>query len=111
LREIAQALWSWGFRSLGFSASIRESVATALPITVMRHFMNTLEVHPELHVREQHPRPEFATCHECYRSFRLKSADRFCLQLCHRCFESVRHGCEKVVRVHIKVLPHKPALL
>jgi hypothetical protein len=111
LREIAQALWSWGFKSFGFSASIHESVATALPIMVVRHFMNTLEVRPELHVQEQHQRPEFATCDECYRSFRPKTEDQFCLQLCDRCFESVRHASEKVVSVHIKVLPHKSALL
>jgi hypothetical protein len=73
--------------------------------------MNTLEVHPEIHVQEQHQRPEFATCHECHRSFRPKSEDQFCLQLCDSCFESVQHACEKVVSVHVKVLPHKPIFL
>lgn len=73
--------------------------------------MKTLEVHPEIHVQEQHQRPEFATCRECYGSFRPKSEDQFWLQLCNRCFESVQHACEKVVSVRVKVLPNKAVFL
>ena len=73
--------------------------------------MSTIEVHPEIHIQEQHQRPEFATCHECYRSFRPKSEDQFCLQLCDSCFDSLRHHREKAISIHVKAVPHKPVCL
>lgn len=64
--------------------------------------MIALEVHPEIHVRELHERPAFSTCHECHRSFRPKSEDQLCLELCDSCFDALRQPREPVVTVHVK---------
>ena len=71
--------------------------------------MITLGAHPEVHVIEQQPRPVYATCHECHRSFRPKSEDQLSLEVCDSCFDKLRQGSEPIASVHVKVLPrHKP---
>jgi hypothetical protein len=64
--------------------------------------MITLEIHPEIHVRELHERPEFSTCYECHRSFHAKNEDQFCLELCDHCFDNLRHLREPILSVHVK---------
>jgi hypothetical protein len=73
--------------------------------------MITLEVHPEVHVREQFERPEYCTCFECHRSFRAKSEEQLASGLCAHCFDAARHCTEPVLSVHVKVLPRKPLIL
>jgi hypothetical protein len=73
--------------------------------------MITLEVHPEVHVREQFQRPEFSTCFECHRSFRAKSDEQLALGLCAHCFDAALHISEPIFSVHVKVLPRKPVVL
>lgn len=73
--------------------------------------MTMLEVHPEVHAREQHQRQDYSTCYECHRSFRAKSEDQHCLELCDTCFDALRHLREPVISVHIKVRPHAPVIL
>jgi len=70
--------------------------------------MSALEVHPEIHARELREHPAFSTCHECHRSFRAKSEDQLCLELCDSCFDTMRQPCEPVVRVHVKARPCRP---
>ena len=73
--------------------------------------MITLEVHPEIHTREQHQLPEYSTCYECHRSFHAKSEDQLSMSLCDHCFDVVRHGSEPVVSIHVKVRPRPHSLL
>jgi hypothetical protein len=73
--------------------------------------MIVTEVHPEVHAREQHQRPDYSTCYECHRSFRAKSEDQNCLELCDTCFDALRHFQEPAISVHIKVRPHGPVIL
>ena len=73
--------------------------------------MITLEVHPEIHTREQQQRPEYSTCYECHRSFHAKSEDQLSMSLCDHCFDVVRHGSEPVVSIHVKVRPRSHSLL
>jgi len=68
--------------------------------------MITLEVHPEIHAREQRQRPEFSTCYECHRTFRAKSEDQLCLELCDSCLEDLRSLREPVISVHVRARPH-----
>ena len=68
--------------------------------------MITLEVHPEIQAREQRQRPEFSTCYECHRTFRAKSEDQLCLELCDSCLEDLRSLREPVISVHVKARPH-----
>jgi hypothetical protein len=68
-------------------------------------FMNTLEVHPEIHVREQRQRPAFSTCYECHHTFHAKSEDQLCLELCDSCFEALRSLREPVISIHVKPRP------
>jgi len=65
--------------------------------------MTMLEVHPEIHVTEQQPRPTYATCHECDRSFRPQSEDQLSLELCDSCFDALRHPGERLHSVSVKV--------
>jgi len=64
--------------------------------------MNTLEVHPEIQVREQHQHPAYSTCYECHHTFHAKSEDQLCLELCDSCFEDLRSLREPVISIHIK---------
>jgi protein-arginine kinase activator protein McsA len=73
--------------------------------------MISLEVHPEVQVREQFQRPERSTCFECHRSFRAKSEDQLSLGLCAHCFDTARHITEPILSIHVKVLPRKPLVL
>jgi len=73
--------------------------------------MITLEVHPEVHTREQHQQPEYSTCFECHRSFHAKSEDQFSIGLCDTCFDAARHISEPIVSVHVKAHPHRPPIL
>ena len=52
--------------------------------------MNTLEVHPEIHVKEQRQHPAYSTGCECHHTFHAKSEDQLCLELCDSCFEALR---------------------
>jgi len=63
--------------------------------------MITLEVHPEIQVQELRERPAFSTCYECHRSFRAKSEDQLCLELCDQCFDLLRHLGEPVISMHV----------
>ena len=71
--------------------------------------MNTLEVHPEIQVREQRQQPAYSTCYECHHTFHAKSEDQFCLQLCDTCFEALRSLREPVISVHVKARPRHTA--
>jgi uncharacterized UBP type Zn finger protein len=73
--------------------------------------MIALEVHPEIHARELRERPAFSTCYECHRSFRAKSEDQLCLQLCDACFDAMRQPHEPVISVHVKPRPCRPLSL
>jgi hypothetical protein len=64
--------------------------------------MNTLEIHPEIHVSEQRQRPAYSTCYECQHTFHAKSEDQLCLELCDSCFEALRSLREPVISIHIK---------
>ena len=70
--------------------------------------MIALEVHPEIHVRELRERPAFSTCYECHRSFRAKSEDQLCLELCDSCFDAMRQPYEPVISVHVKPRSFRP---
>jgi hypothetical protein len=67
--------------------------------------MNTLEVHPEIQVREQRQLPAYSTCYECHHTFHAKSEDQLCLKLCDSCFEALRSLREPVISVHVKAHP------
>ena len=67
--------------------------------------MVTLEVHPEIHIREQLERPGYSTCHECRRTFHAKSEDQFSLTLCDVCFEDLRSLREPIISIHVKPRP------
>ena len=71
--------------------------------------MIELEVHPEIEVREQRQRPGYSTCYECHRTFRAKSEDQLCLELCDACFDMVRHLREPIISIHVKARAHKAA--
>jgi len=71
--------------------------------------MITLEVRPEIHVQKQHQRPKYSTCYECQRSFRARSEDQLCLELCDDCFDALRHMREPILSIHVKARPHGPA--
>jgi len=73
--------------------------------------MITLEVHPEVHVREQLQRSEYGTCFECHRSFRATTEEQLNLGLCDHCVDVARHISEPVLSIHVKVLPRKPIVL
>lgn len=73
--------------------------------------MISLEVHPEVHVREQIELPEYSTCFECHRSYRAKTEEQLALGLCNHCFDKAHHLTDSVVSVHVKVLPRKPLTL
>jgi hypothetical protein len=64
--------------------------------------MNTLEVHPEIHVRAERQHPAYSTCYECHHTFHAKSEDQLCLELCDSCFEDLRSLREPVISIHIK---------
>ena len=70
--------------------------------------MIALEVHPEIHVRELRERPAFSTCYGCHRSFRAKSADQLCLELCDSRFDAVRQLREPMMSVRVKPRPGRP---
>ena len=67
--------------------------------------MITLEVYPEIPVEKQRERPEFSTCYECHRTFRAKTEDQLCLELCNSCFEDLRSLREPIISVHVKPRP------
>jgi hypothetical protein len=64
--------------------------------------MNTLEVHPEIQVREQRRHPACSTCYECHLTFHAKSEDQLCLELCDSCFEDLRLLREPAISIRIK---------
>jgi len=61
-----------------------------------------IEVHPEVHTNEQTLHERICTCHQCHRSFRAKSEDQFCLQLCNDCFAAHMNLSEPTISVHVK---------
>lgn len=67
--------------------------------------MITLEVHPEIHAKEQRQRPAYSTCRECHRTFHAMSEDQLCLELCDPCLEGLRSLREPVISVHVKPRP------
>ena len=68
--------------------------------------MNTLEIHPEIHVREQRQRLAYSTCYESHHTFHAKSEDQLCLELCDSHFEALRSLREPVISIHVKPRPH-----
>ena len=70
-----------------------------------------IEVHPEIRAQKQTEHQEVSTCHQCHRSFRAKSEDQFCLQLCNDCFDAHLNQREPVVSVRVKARPRRPAAL
>jgi hypothetical protein len=77
----------------------------AYAYTCRGDFMNTLQVHPEIHVREQRQRPAYSTCYECHHTFYAKSEDQLCLELCDSCFDALRSLREPVISIHVKPQP------
>lgn len=73
--------------------------------------MITLEVRPEIHIRELRERPSFSTCSACHRSFHAKSDDQLCLSLCEHCLDTLQNQREAVVSVHVRPRPKRPASL
>ena len=71
--------------------------------------MVTLEVHPEIHFREQLERPAYSTCHECHRTFHAKSEDQLSLTLCDSCFEDLRSLREPTISIRVKPRPRRVA--
>ena len=69
--------------------------------------MVTLEVHPEIHIREQLERPAYSTCHECRRTFHAKSEDQLSLTLCDVCLEDLRSLREPTISIHVKPRPRR----
>ena len=73
--------------------------------------MITLEVHPEIHVREIHdqatPPQEFFHLSRVPPSFHAKSEDQFCLELCDSCFDNLRYLREPILSVHVKPRSHR----
>jgi len=65
-----------------------------------------IEVHPEVHATEKTHHEQICTCHQCHRSFRAKSEDQYCMQLCNQCFEAHTHLREPIISIHIKARPH-----
>src|SRR5215475_12984239 len=95
-------LAQWTFDSQDKSFRFSETLGTELVRCV--HFliwgeytMITLEAYPEIHVEEQHQRPEYSTCYECHRTFHAKSEDQLCLELCDSCFEDLRSLREPII--------------
>jgi hypothetical protein len=68
--------------------------------------MNTLEVHPEIRVREQRQHPAYSTCYECHHTIHAKSEAQLCLELCDSCLEALRSLREPVISIHVKPRPH-----
>ena len=64
--------------------------------TVLAH----VEVKPEL--------PSLATCSECQRSFRPRSEEQSCLELCDNCYEEFKYPHERVISVHVHARPSRP---
>jgi len=69
-----------------------------------------IEVHPEVHANEQTHHEKICTCHQCHRSFRAKTEDQFCMQLCHDCFEAHMNLREPVISVRVKARPRGPVV-
>ena len=44
-------------------------------------------------------------------SFRAKSEDQLCLELCDSCFDAMRQPHEPVISVHVKPRPCRPLSL
>jgi len=66
-----------------------------------------IEVHPEVHAQEKTLHEKVCTCHQCHRSFRAKSEDQYCLQLCDHCFTAHLNLREPVISVHVKCRPNR----
>jgi hypothetical protein len=105
-----QNFWGYSRRMLQMRAlSPFPATRTNVPIwhltcayTYGGDIMNTLEVHPEIHVSEQRQRPAYSTCYECHHTFQAKSEDQLSLELCDSCFEALRSLREPVISIHVK---------
>jgi hypothetical protein len=64
--------------------------------TVLAH----VEVKPEL--------PSTATCVECQRTYRPRSQEQACLELCDTCYEEFKYPHERVISVHVHAHPSRP---
>jgi hypothetical protein len=64
------------------------------------------------HVEVQRELPQLSTCVECHRSYRPRSEDQACMDLCEECFESAKYPGERVVSVKVRprVEPRKSDL-
>jgi hypothetical protein len=69
-----------------------------------------IEVHPEIHASETTQHEKICTCHQCHHSFRARSEDQFCLQLCNECFTAHMNLREPVISVHVKARPRRPVV-
>src|SRR5262249_53422765 len=92
-----------GDKSFRFNKAV--AVQTGIPRAPCRKgelTMVTLEVHPEVHAREQRQLPAYSTCHECHHTFHARSEDQLSLTLCDSCFEDLRSLHEPIISVHVK---------
>jgi len=71
--------------------------------------MITVEVQPEVRVREQRQGQTYSTCRECRHTFYPKNEDQKCLELCDHCMEELRSMHEPVISVHVKPRPRRAA--
>jgi hypothetical protein len=65
------------------------------------------------HVKAEPELAQYATCVECHRSYRPRSEDQACMELCDECFETAKYPREHIVSVHVRPKPehHKPDIV
>ncbi len=60
------------------------------------------------HVQVKLELPAFATCAECHCTYRPRSEDQACMNLCAKCFEHAKYPGEPVISIHVKPRPFRP---
>jgi NAD-dependent SIR2 family protein deacetylase len=60
------------------------------------------------HVEIKRELPQYATCVECHRTYRPRSEDQACMELCDECFESAKYPREQVISVHVRPRVDRP---
>ncbi len=93
-------------KSIRCNVQICSMLACGVPLVTGGVIMITLEVHPEIHVREQHRIHPYSTCRECHHTFYPKNEDQHCLDLCDTCIDDLRSLREPVISVHVKPRTH-----
>jgi hypothetical protein len=54
------------------------------------------------HATVQRELPQYATCVECHRTYRPRTEDQACVELCDECFESAKYPHKQAARVHVR---------